>query len=409
MTTIRDLFVDYNDDQMVDKIECSSIRALDSSTKEFHIYNPKVHQPLRKFIYLLDNVKLDKKLKGGKQIKMVLSSRDEKLIGSISNLDERINEYITYLNEAGLDIGSKVSELIVTSDYYPPVLQVTSDRASVIDTDGTAIKIMNIPNGSMIKAIVELERVEVKYGSIEKIWRVIQIKKSQSISTDASIDLFDAYEGRQNSQEIQSIRTTYDLQRGPIQKSDAFRPIERDQTAHFAQPSQPAQLAQPTQSTQSAQPAQSNQSRSRGFSPPSALDLRAMIGQLRPARTEDTQTMDVATNNSDTSTVPAAPPPPPVTSTNDKNDKNADSTNDESSESIVSEGESGDDSIDPFKMSAAERSDTDDNDDSNDSDENSDDFDPFASVGTNKQTKTKPKTSKIKKAKSAKLKTRAHK
>lgn len=369
MTTIRDLFVNYENDQTIERIECSSIRSVNSSTKEINVYNPNVRQPLQKYLYILDNVKLDKKLSGGKQAKVVLSSQDKKLIESIKNLNQKIDEYINYLNENGHNI-TDISDLLTISEYYPPVLTITLDQSAVLDTDGTHVKIMSIANGSMIKMIVELERLIIRRDTVEKIWRAIQIKKVQNLTTDSSIDLFDAYDGKSSTSSIQTMRPIINEQSPPPPSPPIHSGINRpERTTAFVNPNP---LTKP-----------------RGFSPPSAIDLRQMITNLKSARTAEQTDKITPTKIEHDESVKLN-----ESLDNAKSDESSDikdsqdaKKSEESEESKNSEeSEDSDDSIDPFR-GINRQSDTDEAEESD-----SESLDPFCKV---KQVVKMNKTGKI--------------
>jgi Family of unknown function (DUF5871) len=196
--SIRHLLVNYDQDSTIERIECSDIRAVNSSIEELYIYNPNVTEPLHKFWYMLDSAKLEKKSSGGRSARIVISSQNDNLIKSLSALNDKVNSLIETFtktdkskrNKITYDYDQmKISDLITLSEYYPPTLDVNLDNQSTaFDSSGQKIDFITIGNGSKIKVLIELDRIVFKKEYVQKIWRVIQVKKVEKYVTTE--DLF---------------------------------------------------------------------------------------------------------------------------------------------------------------------------------------------------------------------------
>ena len=86
---INNLVVDYNKSTKINNIEYSAIESINTFTKRIKFYNPEVSEPLHKFWYMVGNAKIIKKNQN--ILSIALSSTDTKLIESIKNLDEKVN------------------------------------------------------------------------------------------------------------------------------------------------------------------------------------------------------------------------------------------------------------------------------------------------------------------------------
>lgn len=294
--SIKSLFVDYKSDSSINKIECSGIQPRNSSIEEMEIYNPNVAEPMHKFWYIIDNAKLDRKLNRGAQAKIVLPSSNKQLIESIKNLDTKLNELIKAIIkqcERESYENNKMNSLIEIKDYYPPnmILSVVPSTY-VTNSRGESLDLMRIKNGSNIKLIVELDRVIFRRKEIQKIWKIKQIKKINKPTLFG--DIFSQLES--------DVDRSNFAQSPPIKRSISIVPPPPP-APHYntVPPSHPPSNRRPNSTNKNDIDPKEEV---RGFRPPTANELKSMIGKLKP-RTNDEQSKSPNLSKSDNSSMPA--------------------------------------------------------------------------------------------------------
>ena len=376
--SIRRLLVNYDYDKEVDRVECSGIRAVNSSIQELYIYNPKVREPLHKFWYMIDNAKLEKKSSAGRSARIVISSRDENLIYSLKALDVKIDELVKKL-QTKRDL--KIRSLLGMSEHYPPTLDVSLDERTVaLDPNGESINFMTIGNGSKIKLMIELDRLIFERGIVRKIWRIIQVKQIEDISTH--IDLFASLDI-----EIEPSRSLRPPPPPPMPVANMPSPLDRG-------PISLADLSsvklKPSISNDSKKDAPATQNR--GFQPPTSNQLQDMIKRLKRADTESVSEDEdpIDQESIDEQSI-------------DEQSLNEELVNEDSDEDtengIASANETDDDSEDPFAMADTSEAEPEIDESDKESEDSEESFDPFAPPKKKKNVKAKPKAKPKAKAK----------
>ena len=277
--SIRGLLVNYELETEINKVECSEIRAVNSSVEELLIYNPNIREPLHKFWYMIDNAKLDRKSSRGRLARIVVSSQDTNLIESIKSLDLRIDELVKKLFEKrkkkNLEIDQIVFESSITiTSNFPPTMDVSLDNSSIsLNSTGEQMDFMMIGNGSKIKILIELDRLIFERNVIRKMWRVIQIKRIEDITITA--DLFSSFE--METQVVQIVQpgqqTTSHPQPPPM--PNVFRP-------RLPHPDSQNRISLEDLNTARLKPrVDDTEQKHRGFQPPTSDQLHDMIKKLK--------------------------------------------------------------------------------------------------------------------------------
>ena len=376
--SIRRLLVNYDYDKEVDRVECSGIRAVNSSIQELYIYNPKVREPLHKFWYMIDTAKLEKKSSAGRSARVVISSRDENLIASLKSLDVKIDELVKKLRTKR-DL--KIRSLLGMSEHYPPTLDVSLDERTVaLDPNGESINFMTIGNGSKIKLMIELDRLIFERGIVRKIWRIIQVKQIEDISTH--IDLFASLDI-----EIEPTRSLRPPAPPPMPVTNMPPPPDRG-------PISLADLSsvklKPSISNDSKKDGNTNQNR--GFQPPTSNQLQDMIKRLKRADTESVSEDEgpIDEQSIDEQSIDEQSIDEQSLNEESIDQGTFDEDSDEENE-IESANETDDDSEDPFAMADTSEAEPEIDESDKDSEDSEESFDPFAPPKKKKIVKTKPK------------------
>ena len=179
---IQSLIVDYNKSSNINKIEYSRIEYVNTFIRKIKFYNPEVNEPLHNFWYFITNAKIIKN--SANNISIVLSSNDNKLIESINNLDEKINDIICK-NTSVSNINSSIKKSI----NYPPIIELIIDSDSKFFNDeNKIINCLDIRNNSKVQLYIELDSVILGTTKCDKKWRLIQLKQEKTLDI---INMFD--------------------------------------------------------------------------------------------------------------------------------------------------------------------------------------------------------------------------
>jgi hypothetical protein len=180
---VHNLIVDYDNNQDIKNIEISNIDNVNPFTKKIYFYNPLVNEPLHKFWFCIKNAKILSTSKN--RLDIVIASSEEKLVASLKSLDSIVIDSLKRFN-----IEDKISPSIITSDIYPPRMDLILDSNSIVYNHSSEVcsSLKLLKKNLKFTAFIEFDSINITKSKISKTWRVVQLKEEAPI--DLTISLF---------------------------------------------------------------------------------------------------------------------------------------------------------------------------------------------------------------------------
>ena len=191
---MNDYIVNYNKTTTIERIECGDVEMINSFYRRLKIYNPSVDEPMHKFWYYIQKAKLKRKEKNAMIV--AIPSTNTKLIESIANLDEKINDLLMKKKIHS----KKIEPSIITNEFNPPTMKLHfDDDSKAYDSERNSIKFMNISNNSNISVLIELDFIIIS-GNISRRWKIIGM---EDLSTSIKIgDLLTSLKSNHSQHQI---------------------------------------------------------------------------------------------------------------------------------------------------------------------------------------------------------------
>jgi hypothetical protein len=153
----------------------------DSIFNRLNIYNADINQPLHKFWFYIDNVKIMSKSKS--QFKIIFSSSElhKKLVNYITDLDNKILEIIKKRHNV-----KTIKPSIETTEHLPSQINLRFDSVAIFDEDENNILPDNLKLGSSISMYFELNECVLNNKSAWLNWSALQVKVNKKIDFSKS-------------------------------------------------------------------------------------------------------------------------------------------------------------------------------------------------------------------------------
>ena len=172
---IDDYIVNY--DKEITKLHYSDVENVNAFMKKIKFYNPNVEiEPLQKFWYKINNAKIIKK--SVNNLEIVLSHNDEKLIKSISILDDKINIILKEKDNSLIN-----NKSIINKANYPPIMLLFFDDTSMYyDEAHNEKNYYDLKIDTKISLFIELESVIINGINCNKKWKILQLKETNMLN-----------------------------------------------------------------------------------------------------------------------------------------------------------------------------------------------------------------------------------
>lgn len=166
-----------NYDKEITKLHYSDIENVNAFMKKIKFYNPNVEiEPLQKFWYKINNAKIIKK--SVNNLEIVLSQNDEKLIKSISILDDKINIILKEKDNSFIN-----NKSIINKANYPPIMLLFFDDTSMFyDEAHNEKNYYDLKIDTKISLFIELESVIINGINCNKKWKILQLKETNMLN-----------------------------------------------------------------------------------------------------------------------------------------------------------------------------------------------------------------------------------
>ena len=180
--SVHRLLVNYDSSPEIKNVEVSNIDMANPFVKKIYFYNPLINEPLHKFWFCIKNAKILNV--HANRIEIVIASSEEKLVTALKSLDAIVAESLKKLNI------ERALPSIITSANYPPRMELNLTSNSVIyDRNSKNGDITLLKKNLKFTAFIEFYSISIANSKVSRTWRVVQLKEEAPM--DLTMSLFD--------------------------------------------------------------------------------------------------------------------------------------------------------------------------------------------------------------------------